>query len=160
MELIDFFAKLSISKRLGGRQRRFDLTFLLPRFMLQNSPCLWLCPALSECSYFKPLWPTVGSVAVSGGAGSLDTPTPTPTPGYRSPLKHCSQAALQCDGEILNLTDHKFCIGNLIWTLWCFEIAVSQKRKEIFYICWSQNSRIVVWSVHARNSLACAGLHA
>ena len=36
MELIDFFAKLSVSKTLGGRQRRFDLAFLLPSRVSQH----------------------------------------------------------------------------------------------------------------------------
>ena len=70
---------------------------------------------------------------------------PTASTNYQRVIQHnhCCQAALECDGEIFNLTDHVFCIGNLIWALGNFQMAVSRKWKKLLEIRWSQNSRIV-----------------
>ena len=56
---------------------------------------------------------------------------------------HTSLTPLVSVIEIFNLTGHKIYKGNLIWTPWNFQMAVSRRRNKIFKIRWCQNSRIV-----------------
>ena len=56
---------------------------------------------------------------------------------------HTSLTPLVSVIEIFNLTGPKIYKGNLIWTPWNFQMAVSRRRNKIFKIRWCQNSRIV-----------------